>query len=93
MEIITGQDAVSPPDEAEMLRITREHWAKYRPQAFARLQQSGYLEEAIQNAIMQTVTAMAQIVTQHGLEPWEAWELLREEWILLPAEEEPGESE
>ncbi|MCL4299226.1 MAG: hypothetical protein KJ077_26060 [Anaerolineae bacterium] len=95
MEIIMGQDAVSrpgPPDEAELLKITREHWAKYRPRAFARLQQSDYLEEAIRNAVTQTMTAMAQMVTQRGLEPWEAWELIREEWILLPAEEESEES-
>jgi hypothetical protein len=32
---------------------------------------------------------MEQLVTQQGMEPGEAWELVREEWALLPQEETP----
>ncbi len=80
---------VLPGNEAELLKMARAHWATYRPRTFTQLQQSGYLEEALQTAVRLTLTAMEQLVTQQGMEPGEAWELVREEWALLPQEETP----
>lgn len=92
MLIITDQGvnlAPGPPsDKVELLRMVREHWATHRPQTFAQLQRSGYLEEALQTTVRLTLTAMEQLVHQ-GMEPGEAWELVREEWALLPQEETP----
>ncbi|GIK42123.1 MAG: hypothetical protein BroJett011_59560 [Chloroflexota bacterium] len=75
------------PSEMELLEMVRQHWQKYRPQAFARLQQMGYLEESIQTAVRLTLDALSQLISYHQMDPREAWETVREEWALLPAEE------
>jgi len=74
------------PGEAELLERVRAHWQTYRPVTFKRLQNNHDLEEALQTAVQLTLTAMEQLVRQHRLEPWMAWELVREEWALMPAE-------
>jgi hypothetical protein len=79
------------PTEMELLEMVRQHWQKYRPRAFAQLQQMGYLEESIQTAVHLTLDALSQLISYHQMDPREAWETVREEWALLPAEEPPEE--
>jgi hypothetical protein len=83
------QKSAGPPGEAELLERVRAHWRTYRPVTFKRLQNSQSLEEALQTAVNLTLTAMEQLVRQHRLAPWAAWELVREEWALMPAETDP----
>jgi hypothetical protein len=75
------------PDETQLMQMVREHWQKYRPMAFARLQQANYLDEAIRRAVNLTLTGLGQLINQRQMDPWAAWVLIREEWTLLPAEE------
>jgi hypothetical protein len=58
------------------------------------LERSGYLEKHLEAASKNTIaayqTTKAQLI-EKGWNPnqahWSAWELVREEWILLPDEE------
>ena len=79
------------PDETQLMQMVRVHWQKYRPLAFARLQQANYLDEAIQRAVNLTLTGLGQLINQQQMDSWEAWVLIREEWARLPAEETPEE--
>jgi hypothetical protein len=69
----------------------RQHWQTYRPKMWAELEQAGELEERIQTAADRTREAVARL-TQQGQSEWEAWQAVREDWAILPAEED-GEPE
>src|SRR5512137_49199 len=77
-----------PLDNLE--ETTRQHWAKYLPRMTAELAaQPGELEKAIQNAAKFTREEVARL-EKRGLNRLQAWELTREQWVILPAEpEEP----
>ena len=89
MILSKGEEISIPSSEADLLQMVRVHWQKHRPTTFDQLQKKSYLEEAIQTAVSLTLTSMDQLIQQHSMAPWEAWELVREEWALLPAEERP----
>jgi hypothetical protein len=74
------------PTAEEMVRLTRQHWSKHRPRLYAGLKETGRLEEMIRAAVSQTVEAMDLMVSR-GADPLQAWQALREEWILVPQEE------
>lgn len=76
-----------------LTETTRAHWQKYRPMMYAALEASGNLEVSIAAAVQQTETAIESLMQQHGLSLLEAWEAVREEWILLPAEDDELEEE
>ena len=77
-----------PLDNLE--ETTRQHWAKYLPKMTAELAaQPGELEKAIQNAAKFTREEVERLESQ-GLNRLQAWELTREQWVILPPEpEEP----
>lgn len=76
-------------DQKQMVEIARQHWQEQLPQRTARLRQTGSLEAALATAARHTHEAIQAMVHQHsGTTPEEAWHLLGEEWILLPAEAE-----
>ena len=70
----------------------REHWQKYLPKMSAELQAEGQLETSIQSAAQKTRDAMALQMSK-GMQFWEAWEMIREQWAILPAEEDYDEDE
>ncbi len=65
----------------------RTHWQKYCPRRWAELEAAGRLDEAIAAAVQNTETAVDEQM-QRGHTLWEAWEAVREEWAILPAEED-----
>lgn len=76
----------------ELKEKARAHWKKHNPQMFKELQASGELEESLNQAAEDTLDGMKQI-EQHMIEKNGytkdqaercAWEMMREEWILLP---------
>jgi hypothetical protein len=87
MTLAPGAARFAPPQKEELLPMIREHWLKYRPRAVASLQNSNYLDQAIQTAADLTLEALSQLINHHSLDPWEAWVTVREQWALLPAEE------
>ncbi|MDI1471515.1 MAG: hypothetical protein QMD43_08735 [Thermodesulfovibrio sp.] len=83
-------------------KLADMHWKKYRPKMYQALKKKGELEESINLAtknkweVMQKIQKqlIEQGYTQQQAEDT-AWELMREEWIILPEEssEEEEESE
>ena len=69
----------------------RTHWLEYRPKMCAELEAEGKLDAAIDVAARQTSEAVLDLVRQ-GTPLLFAWEQLREEWAILPAEEDEEET-
>jgi len=74
------------PDVAAMARLAREHWQEHRPNLYTYLAQMGQLEAMIETAARQTLEAMELLISR-GTTLLEAWQLMREEWLLVPREE------
>jgi hypothetical protein len=62
------------------------HWREHRPGMVAELEAAGTLAEAIEAAATQTENAVLEAVSQ-GTDFWQAWDLYRQQWAFLPAEE------
>ena len=71
-----------------LAETARTHWAQYRPRLVAELEAAGRLEAALAAAVTQTETAIEGLMIQHGYTLLDAWEAVREEWVLLPAEDD-----
>ncbi len=65
----------------------RAHWRKYRPKMCQQLEATGDLERAIQTARRLTEEAVMEL-TGKGTPLYEAWMQVREEWAILPTEED-----
>lgn len=73
-------------DLEAMVQLAQEHWQEHQPALYARLAQTGQLEAMIETAARQTLEAMELLISR-GTPPLEAWQLMREEWLLVPGEE------
>jgi hypothetical protein len=85
----------NPPSEKELKELARIHWKQHRPKLFSDLQKSGELEESLNQAAKNTLDAYQNAKNQllkNGYKPNQAhesaWELVREEWLLRPSEEQ-----
>ena len=74
--------------------LARSHWKEHRPKLYRTLKKSGELEKKIENAARLTLDAFnleKGRLEKTGMSPSQAseiaWELVREEWILLRSEE------
>lgn len=65
-----------------------KHWETYRPKMSRALKAEGLFEETTQAAALLTSDATYSLMTEHGLSPDQARELMREEWAFLPSEED-----
>jgi predicted transcriptional regulator len=76
--------------------MAERHWREHRPNMVRELEAQGKLEEALYEAQEQTTDEMLAIMerleTEQGLTVQQskdaAWEIVRERYILLPAEED-----
>lgn len=83
----------NPPSEKELKELGRKHLKEHCPKQFRGLQEEGNLEEALDNAARNTLQAYQNAksrLLENGLKENEAhdiaWELVREEWLLIPSE-------
>jgi hypothetical protein len=67
--------------------LAKAHWKEHRPRMYRELEQSGQLEEALYAAQELTKDALANLLSQ-GVPDNQAWEAVRENWLLLPSEEQ-----
>lgn len=75
--------------------MAERHWREFRPEMVRELEAKGTLMEALFEAQEQTIKEMEtltrQMEVQMDLTPQQAetaaWEMIREKYILLPAEE------
>ncbi len=65
----------------------RAHWRKYRPKMCQQLETAGDLDQAIQTAARLTKEAVFEL-TNKGWGLYEAWMEVRQEWAILPTEED-----
>jgi hypothetical protein len=75
-------------------RMAEKHWREYRPKMVRELEQKGLLHQILLEAEEKTKDEMATLRTaliQQGKTPQQAhdqaWEMVRERYILLPPEE------
>ncbi len=75
-------------------RMAEKHWREHCPNLVRELEARGRLQEMLLEAERKTKDEMAELRTRfikQGLTPQQAhdraWEMVREEYILLPAEE------
>ncbi len=68
----------------------RAHWLKHRPKMCAALEAQGKLEGAIEAATALTREAVLQLVAsgRGKVTLYEAWDMMRQEWAILPSEED-----
>lgn len=76
----------------------RAHWQKYRPRMSARLKAAGRFDELARQAAALTTEAVLEHIDKSTAPNsaqrfWEGWELYREEWAFLPAEEDTPDPE
>jgi hypothetical protein len=74
----------------DLEQTIRAHWQKYRPRMCAELAAAGELDDSIRAAAERTREAVLSL-TEKGVPLWQAWEAVREEWAILPAEDEEGD--
>ena len=74
-------------------RMAETHWREHCPRMVRELERQGKLEAALMEAQTQTLTEMESLMREfrkQGLDPQQAhdqaWEMVRETYILLPAE-------
>jgi hypothetical protein len=73
--------------------MAEKHWREHRPKMVRELEANGQLQAMLLEAERKTKDEMAELRTrliQQGLTPQQAhdraWEMVREEYILLPPE-------
>ena len=71
----------------DLRQTIHDHWTKYRPRMCADLVADGKLDAAIEEAARRTEQAVLDL-TSRGVPLLEAWVQIREEWAILPAEED-----
>ncbi len=78
--------------------MAERHWREFRPAMVRGMQAKGTLLEALFEAQERTIDEMEtltrQLETENNLTPQQAhdqaWEMIREKYILLPGEETPS---
>jgi hypothetical protein len=69
------------------IREAKAHWREHLPARFAALEKAGTLDKALREAAEQTYRETSELEAS-GLRPDEAWEMVREQYLFLPAEPE-----
>ena len=75
--------------------MAEKHWREHRPKMVSEMEAKGILEEMLLEAEQNTKNEMFDLTTQfieQGMDPQQAhdraWEMVREEYILLPPEKQ-----
>ena len=87
-------DCLTDRDTPDLLKkMARDHWAKYRPKMYSRLQSTGVLEDLLERAVEFTREDMRVLEGHLKTQGYsdadakqQAWAELGAKWILLPQE-------
>jgi len=78
--------------------LAAAHWKENRPALYQNLREAGQLRKSLEAAQDRTYLALAkekEKLLDQGWEPAQAakaaWDLVKEEWVLLPSEEDQPE--
>ena len=80
---------MSPLSKSSMMAMGREYWRSCLPIRYQALLEAGKLEQALTSAAEMTLGAM-QSLRKAGFSEWEAWEVTREQYLLLEKESGSG---
>lgn len=67
-----------------------QHWKEHTPKRYKALKAAGTLNEEALNAAAMTLDAQAELIAG-GYPPEAAWEIVREEYLFVPEEEDASE--
>ena len=67
------------------IELGRQHWKEFLPNRYRELKAAGTLDEALKTAAELTYLEADQL-EQNGFQPDEAWQMVRENYLLLPPE-------
>ena len=71
--------------------MAKRHWTEFRPQMVKELEAQGRLEEAQEATSKEMMELRSRLQKEQSLTPQQAhdqaWELIREKYVLLPPEE------
>lgn len=70
--------------------LARRHWKEHLPQRYQALKKAGTLDASLQEAALLTYSEVSRL-EDAGMQPDEAWQMVRETYLLLPPE--AGEDE
>lgn len=68
------------------VELGRRHWKEHLPKRFEALKKAGTLDAALQEAASLTYSEVSRL-EDAGMQPDEAWQTVRETYLLLPPEE------
>lgn len=74
------------------VRLGREHWKEFQPTMYKQLLADGTLDEKLQDAAYKTHMDMMDL-EDSGYQVDEAWQMVRERYLILPEEKVGNESE
>jgi hypothetical protein len=72
------------------VELGRLHWKEFLPKRYEALKEAGILEESLRYAAEQTYLEVSQF-EEAGFQPDEAWQMVREEYLILRAEDDAAE--
>lgn len=72
------------------VELGRQHWKEFLPKRYKALKEAGILEGSLRYAAEQTYLEVSQF-EEAGFQPDEAWQMVREEYLILRAEDDPAE--
>ena len=64
----------------------RQHWQEHRPKMYQQYLKAGNLDQKLKQAAEQTYLEVDEL-EQQGYQPHEAWEIVREKYLMLPDED------
>ena len=67
------------------IELGRQHWKEHLPTRYRELKEAGTLDQALDDAAEQTYRETSAL-EQAGFGPDEAWQMSREDYLLLPPE-------
>ncbi len=74
------------PDLKNWIDLGRKHWKEHLPERYQSLKAAGKLESSLKQAAEQTYLETTELEQTSGYQPDEAWQMVREKYLLLPAE-------
>jgi hypothetical protein len=72
-------------------KMAKVHWKKYLPRKYKLLEEQGTLEQELTKAGEQAEEMLANLVSDGGMRPNEAQEIVLPQFILLPPESDHPE--
>jgi hypothetical protein len=82
---------MNPPTITTLTQLALDHWLSFCPEMAKSLRRAGELHTHAHRAAQQTLLELTSL-TALGLRPEEAWEIVRDRYLLLPAETPPTPS-